>query len=120
MTVEKANLDDELALVGEHWSPRTVGRLNGYELKVVKAQGEFVWHAHADTDEVFLVLDGELTIDLPDTSVVLGPHDTVTVPRGVQHRPRAERETTLLLVEPADVVNTGDAGGGLTATPPER
>lgn len=117
MTVEKANLDEKLALFTEHWSPKTIGRLNDYELKVVKVQGEFVWHQHDDTDEVFLVLDGELTIDLPDTTVVLGPRETVTVPRGMQHRPRAERETTMLLIEPVGVVNTGEAGGDLTSTP---
>ena len=118
MTVQKVNLDEKLALFTEHWSPKTVGRLNDYELKIAKVRGEFVWHQHDDTDEVFLVLDGELTIDLPDgASVVLGPRDTVTVPRGMQHRPRAERETTIMLVEPTGVVNTGEAGGALTATP---
>lgn len=116
MTVGKVNLGDKLALFSEHWSPKTIGRLNNYALKVVKVQGEFVWHQHDDTDEVFLVLDGELTIDLPDTTVVLGPRETLTVPRGMQHRPCAQRETTILLIEPADVVNTGEAGGDLTAT----
>lgn len=117
MALQKVNLDDMLTRFSEHWSPKTVGRLNDYELKVVKVQGEFVWHQHDDTDEVFLVLDGELTIDLPDGAVTLGPRDTVTVPRGMQHRPRAEHETTVLLVEPSGVVNTGDAGGALTAQP---
>lgn len=117
MTVEKANLDEKLAMFTEHWSPKTIGRLNDYELKVVRVQGEFVWHQHDDTDEVFLVLDGELAIDLPGSTVVLGPRETVTVPRGMQHRPRAERETTMLLIEPTGVVNTGEAGGELTATP---
>ena len=117
MAVEKVNLDEKLALFREHWSPKTVGRLNDYELKVVKVQGEFVWHQHDDTDEVFLVLDGELIVDLPDGAVVLGPRDTVTVPRGMQHRPRAQQETTLVLIEPTGVVNTGEAGGALTAAP---
>lgn len=115
--MEKANLDEKLALFSEHWSPKTIGRLNDYELKVVKVHGEFVWHQHDDTDEVFLVLDGELSIDLPDKTVVLGPREAVTIPRGTQHRPRAEHETTMLLIEPSGVVNTGDAGGDLTATP---
>ena len=114
--MEKVNLNDKLALFSEYWSPKTIGRLNNYALKVVKVQGQFVWHQHDDTDEVFLVLDGELTIDLPDTTIVPGPRETLTVPRGMQHRPRAQRETTMLLIEPTDLVNTGEAGGDLTAT----
>jgi mannose-6-phosphate isomerase-like protein (cupin superfamily) len=117
MVVEKVNLDEKLALFSDHWSPKTVGRLNDYELKVVKVAGEFVWHQHDDTDEVFLVLDGELTIDLPDGTLVLGPRELATIPRGVQHRPRATQETTIMLIEPTGVVNTGEAGGPLTATP---
>jgi mannose-6-phosphate isomerase-like protein (cupin superfamily) len=93
------------------------GGLPDYELKVVKVEGEFVWHQHDDTDEVFLVLDGQLTIDLPGGEVVLGPRETATVPRGVQHRPRAQPGTSLLLIEPAGVINTGEAGGDLTAAP---
>ena len=85
--------------------------------KVVKVQGEFVWHQHDETDEVFLVLDGKLTIDTPDGAIVLGPRETVMIPRDVQHRPRAERETSILLIEPTGVVNTGEAGGPLTASP---
>ena len=117
MPLRKANIDEKLAQFTEHWAPRVVGRLNDYELKIVKVQGEFVWHQHDDTDEVFLVLDGQLTIDTPDGSVVLGPRETVTIPRGLRHRPRAERETALMLIEPAGVVNTGDAGGPLAAGP---
>jgi mannose-6-phosphate isomerase-like protein (cupin superfamily) len=117
MGTRKVNLDDMLSRFTEHWSPKTVGRLNDYEIKVVKVQGEFVWHQHDETDEVFLVLDGELTIDTPDGAVVLGPRETVTIPRGIRHRPRAERETSILLIEPTGVVNTGAAGGPLTAVP---
>ena len=91
-----------------------MARLNDYEIKVVKVQGEFVWHQHDDTDELFLVLDGELVIDLPDGPVTLGPRDVLTIPKGVRHRPRAERETSIVLIEPAGVVNTGDAGGPMT------
>lgn len=115
--VEKVNLDDKLALFSDYWSPKTIGRLNDYELKIVKVQGEFVWHQHDETDEVFLVLDGELTIDTPDGEVVLGPWEAVTIPQGMRHRPRAEYETSVLLIEPAGVVNTGDVGGTLTARP---
>jgi mannose-6-phosphate isomerase-like protein (cupin superfamily) len=117
MRIDKVNLDEMLGRFIEHWSPKTVGRLNDYELKVVKVQGEFVWHQHDETDEVFLVLDGELTIDTPDGSIVLGPRETVTIPRGVPHRPSAETEASILLIEPAGVVNTGEAGGPLTASP---
>jgi mannose-6-phosphate isomerase-like protein (cupin superfamily) len=117
MPIDKVSLTDKLAAFSEHWQPKIIGRLNDYELKIVKVQGEFVWHQHDDTDEVFLVLGGELTIDLPDGAVVLGPHETVTIPRGVRHRPRAGTETSLLLIEPAGVVNTGEAGGEMTATP---
>jgi len=118
MSIEPVHLDEKLALFTDHWSPKTVGRMNDYEVKLVKVLGEFVWHQHDDTDELFLVLVGELTIDLPEgRSVVLGPRQVLTVPRGVQHRPRAAVETSVLLLEPTGVVNTGEAGGGLTARP---
>ena len=117
MSPQKVNLDEKLAQFAEQWAPKIIGRLNGYELKVVKVQGEFVWHQHDDTDEVFLVLDGQLTIDIPDGAVVLGPRETVTIPRGMRHRPRAEQETALMIIEPAGVVNTGEAGGPLTSEP---
>ena len=114
MPIDKVNLDEKLAMFTDHWSPKIIGRLNDYELKIVKVQGEFVWHQHDDTDELFLVLGGELTIDLPDSTVVLGPQETVTIPRGVRHRPRAATETSLLLIEPAGVVNTGETHGPMT------
>jgi mannose-6-phosphate isomerase-like protein (cupin superfamily) len=117
MPVHKVNLDEKLAMFTEQWSPKIIGRLNDYDLKVVRIQGEFVWHQHDDTDELFLVIDGQLTIDLPDGAPVLGPRETVTIPRGMRHRPRAEAETTVLLIEPAGVVNTGEAGGAMTAAP---
>jgi mannose-6-phosphate isomerase-like protein (cupin superfamily) len=82
----------------------------------VKLQGEFTWHRHADTDEFFLVLDGRLTIQMRDRDVVLGPRKLFVVPRGVEHCPRADTETAVLLFEPGTVINTGDAGGELTAT----
>jgi mannose-6-phosphate isomerase-like protein (cupin superfamily) len=109
------DLAEKLSLFSEHWSPKVVARLNDYEIKVVKVQGEFVWHTHDDTDELFLVLDGELTIGLRDGDVVLGPGQLFVVPRGVEHRPTATGEVRALLVEPAGVVNTGSAGGELTA-----
>ena len=109
------NLRDKLARFHEHWSPRVVAQLNDYELKVVKVQGEFVWHRHADTDELFLVIDGRMAIELRDGRVELGPGELYVVPRGVEHRPVATGECHVLLVEPRGTVNTGDAGGAYTA-----
>ena len=109
------NVDVMLARFAEHWSPKTIARINDYDVRIVKVQGEFTWHQHADTDEFFLVLDGELTIGMRDRDVVLGPRELFVVPRGVEHCPRAEVETSVLLLEPSTVVNTGDAGGELTA-----
>jgi mannose-6-phosphate isomerase-like protein (cupin superfamily) len=115
MADSKVDLDRALASFTELWSPKLAARLNDYEVKLVKLEGEFVWHTHDDTDELFLVIDGELTIQLRDRDVVLGPHEMYVVPRGVEHCPRAERVTSVLLLEPGGVVNTGDAGGPLTA-----
>ena len=115
MADSKVDLDRALASFTELWSPKLAARLNDYEVKLVKLEGEFVWHTHDETDELFLVIDGELTIQLRDRDVVLGPHEMYVVPRGVEHCPRAERVTSVLLLEPGGVVNTGDAGGPLTA-----
>jgi len=110
------DLRDKLSLFSEHWSPKVVATMNDYEVKVVKVKGEFVWHSHADTDELFLVVDGTLTIQLPDGDVTLSPGQLFVVPRGVEHCPVAAEEASILLIEPAGVVNTGEAGGDLTAT----
>jgi mannose-6-phosphate isomerase-like protein (cupin superfamily) len=112
---EVVNLDECFARFSEQWTPKVVARLNDYEVKLVRVQGEFVWHDHADTDELFLVLDGELTIQLRDRDVHLGPGELYVVPRGVEHCPRADGEVRALLLEPHGVVNTGAAGGPLTA-----
>jgi mannose-6-phosphate isomerase-like protein (cupin superfamily) len=109
------NLAAKLALISEHWSPRTVATVNDYDVRLVKVKGEFVRHHHADTDEFFLVVDGELTIRLDDGDVVLKPGEMYVVPAGVYHQPYAENDTSVLIFEPSDVVNTGDAGGELTA-----
>jgi mannose-6-phosphate isomerase-like protein (cupin superfamily) len=113
--VDSINLAAKLALIGEYWSPRTVATLNDYDVRLVKVHGEFVRHRHVDTDEFFLVLDGELTIRTDDGDVVLRPGEAYVVPAGVYHQPRAATETAILLFEPRQVVNTGDAGGALTA-----
>lgn len=104
-----------LASITDHWSPRRLTSVNDYDLKVVKVLGDFVWHTHPDTDELFLVVSGELVIQLRDRDVVLGPDEVFVVPRGVEHCPRAEQEVELVLLEPTGTVNTGDAGGPLTA-----
>ena len=102
------NLAEKLSTFTTHWSPRIVGQFNGHDLMVVKVLGEFVWHNHPDTDDFFMVLSGELTIDLPGGAVTLKPGEVFVVPKGVQHRPRAAIETHLLLIEPAGTPNTGD------------
>lgn len=109
------NFADHLSRLTEHWSPRVIAELNDYRFKLAKLKGDFVWHSHDDTDEAFIVLAGRLVIDLRDGAVELGPGEMYVVPRGTEHCPRAEGECHVLLVEPAGVVNTGDAGGELTA-----
>lgn len=109
------NLDERFGRFDQQWSPKVVARLNDYEVKVVRLQGEFVWHSHEDTDELFLVIDGELTIQLRDGDIVLRPGELFVVPKGVEHCPRAEHEVRAVLLEPSGVVNTGGAGGELTA-----
>lgn len=102
-------------LIDDLWSPRVIAEMNDYQFKVVRIQGDFVWHSHADTDEAFYVLDGELRIDFRDGSVELGPGDLYVVPRGVEHKPFAAQEVRMMLIEPRGVKNTGDEGGELTA-----
>ncbi|MEU9328340.1 cupin domain-containing protein [Streptomyces canus] len=108
------NLADKLAQFSELWSQKKVAVLNDYEVKLAKLKGEFVWHTHEDTDELFLVISGRLTIQLRDGDVVLGPGELFVVPRGVEHCPLAEEETAILLFEPAGTINTGDVGGPMT------
>ena len=104
-----------LGSFSEHWTPKVVARLNDHEIKVVRISGEFVWHTHDDTDELFLVLDGELTIRLRSGDVTLRPGQLFVVPRGVEHCPVAVGEVQAVLIDPYGVVNTGSAGGPLTA-----
>jgi mannose-6-phosphate isomerase-like protein (cupin superfamily) len=110
------DLADKLGLFSEHWSPKVVARLNDYEIKLAKLKGEFVWHTHDDTDELFLVIDGDLTIQLRDGDVVVRPGQLYVVPRGTEHCPIAEGDVAVMLIEPEGVVNTGSSGGDLTAT----
>ena len=112
---DKVNLAEKLALLQAPYQPGIVGYLNDYKLQIVKAEGPFVWHKHDDTDDFFLVVSGRLTIQLRDRDIELEAGELFVVPRGVEHKPYAEREVTLLLVEPRGVVNTGSAGGERTA-----
>lgn len=112
---EPVNLAEKLTRFSELWSPRIVATMNDYEFKVVKLRGDFTWHDHPDTDEVFLVLDGFMTIEMRDRTVTLRAGELFVVPKGVEHCPHAEEECHALVVEPGGVVNTGDAGGELTA-----
>lgn len=105
---DKVDLREKLASFDEVWAPRTVARLNDYDVMVAKAKGEFVWHAHEETDDFFLVLEGTLTVRLRDREVVLHPGELFVVPRGVEHRPYAEEEAHVLLIEPRGTPNTGD------------
>ncbi|MBV6288759.1 cupin domain-containing protein [Pseudomonas aegrilactucae] len=109
------NLIHKLSLFREQWTPKVVAEMNDYQFKVVRLQGDFVWHAHADTDEAFFVVQGTLRIDFRDSSVVLGSGDLYVVPKGVEHKPYAETEVQLMLVEPRGVLNTGEQGGDRTA-----
>ena len=105
---EAIHTTEKLATFSEHWTPKIVGAFNGHDLMAVKVKGEFVWHDQADTDDFFMVLKGALRTDLPDGAVTLNEGDIYVVPKGVQHRPVAEEEAHLLLIEPAGTPNTGD------------
>jgi len=109
------NLQEKLSKISEHWSPRIIAQMNDYHLKLAKVQGEFVWHNHPETDEVFLVVKGQLDIHLPDGKVTLSEGEMYVVPKGVEHKPVAEDECHILLIEPAGTVNTGETVNERTA-----
>ncbi|UTD54613.1 cupin domain-containing protein [Halomonas sp. MS1] len=115
MQSDVVNLSEKFSKFAEHWSPRVVAEMNDYQIKLAKFQGDFVWHDHKDTDEVFLVVKGAMGIELRDGTVHLSEGEIYVVPRGVEHRPFAEDECHVLLIEPQGVVNTGDSGGELRA-----
>lgn len=113
--ISAINITGKLALFSEHWRPKVIAQMNDYQFKVVKVQGDFVWHSHADTDETFIVVSGRLRIDLRDGHIDLGPGEMAVIPKGVEHKPCAVEETHLMLVEPCGVPNTGDQGGERSA-----
>lgn len=115
MTYSPINFQDKLAKFSDHWAPRVIAEMNDYQFKLVKLQGEFVWHSHADTDETFLLLEGEMAIAFRDGEVNLSAGEMFVVPKGVEHKPIATQECKVLLIEPRGVVNTGDADSSLTA-----
>jgi mannose-6-phosphate isomerase-like protein (cupin superfamily) len=109
------NFADKFKLFNDHWAPRVIGELNDYQFKLVKVQGDFVWHKHDDTDEAFIVLKGCLRIDFRDSYVEFNPGEMYVVRKGIEHKPSAEQEVEMLLIEPGGVVNTGDEQNDLTA-----
>ena len=115
MKYPSINFEDKLAKFSEHWSPKIIAQMNDYHFKIVKVQGEFVWHDHPETDEVFIVLRGKLEIQFRDGKVVLDEGEMFVVPKGVEHKPVAKEECHLLLVEPAGTVNTGEIVNERTA-----
>ena len=108
-TLQPINFANKLSLFDEHWAPRVVAEMNDYQFKLVKIEGEFVWHSHADTDETFIVLDGSIDIEFRDGSVQLQAGEMYVVPKGVEHKPVAAKVAHLLLIEPVGVRNTGDS-----------
>ena len=112
--MEKVNIHQKLSLFNDHWNPRIVGELNGQHVKLVKIKGEFVWHHHNDEDELFYVISGEFDMEFRDRIVTIGENEFIVVPKGVEHRPVALEEASVMLFEPASTINTGNAGGTLT------
>ena len=115
MNYAAINFAEKLAKVSQHWSPKIICQLNDYHFKLVKVQGDVVWHSHAETGEVFVVLDGEMRIDFRDGRVGLKAGEMFVVPKGKEHEPFAQKECNIMLVEPAGTINTGNTGGDLTA-----
>ena len=115
MNYTPTNLGKKFALFDEQWQPKVIAEMNDYQFKVVKLKGDFVWHDHKDTDETFIVIEGDLRIDFRDGAVHVRADEMFVVPKGVEHKPYAEDEVKLMLIEPRGVLNTGHAGGERTA-----
>ena len=116
MLSDKINLKEKLSKFNKHWTPRIIAEMNDYQFKIAKIKGEFIWHDHKDTDETFIVIEGKMSIQFRDGMVELSKGEMFVVPKGVEHKPSAENECKILVVEPKGVINTGDAGGDLTIT----
>lgn len=116
MIKKKINLKDKFSKFTKRWAPRVIAEMNNYQFKVAKIKGEFVWHDHKDTDETFIVIEGEMSIKFRDGEVKLTKGEMLVVPKGVEHKPCADEECKILVVEPRGVINTGEAGGEFTMT----
>ena len=114
--MKKINLEEKFAMFNEHWTPKIITELNDYQIKIVKVEGDFVWHDHSDTDEFFLIIEGTLFIEFEGETMELNAGELYVVPKGVQHRPYALEECKVMLIEPRGVVNTGEAESDLTAS----
>ena len=114
--MKKINLEEKFAMFNEHWTPKIITELNDYQIKIVKVEGDFVWHDHSETDEFFLVIEGTLFIEFEGETMKLNAGELYVVPKGVQHRPYALEECKVMLIEPRGVVNTGEAESDLTAS----
>lgn len=115
MNLNSINFKEKFEKFSDTWSPRVIAEMNNYQFKLVKIQGDFVWHQHDDTDETFIVLEGEMKIDTADGPITLEKGEMYVIPKGVKHKPYAESECQIMVIEPKGVVNTGEAGGDLTA-----
>ena len=116
MAYKAINFQEKFNLFAELWEPKVVAEMNNYQIKIVKLRGDFVWHDHQDTDEAFIVVQGDLRIDFRDGAVMVGPGEMFVVPKGLEHKPFAENEVKLMLIEPRGVLNTGHEAGERTAT----
>jgi len=114
--MKKINLEEKFAMFNEHWTPKIISELNDYQIKIVKVEGDFVWHDHSNTDEFFFVIEGTLFIEFEGETMELNAGELYVVPKGVQHRPYALEECKVMLIEPRGVVNTGEAKSNLTAS----
>jgi mannose-6-phosphate isomerase-like protein (cupin superfamily) len=115
MVTEAINITDKFSKFTDLWSPKVIARMNDYHFKLARIKGEFIWHSHQETDEVFIVIAGEMRIDFRDSRVELKKGEMFVVPKGVEHKPIAEQECQIMLIEPVGTLNTGDVGGEMTA-----
>jgi len=118
--IEKINLQEKFSKFSDHWSPKVIGQLNHQQVKVVKLQGDFVWHSHENEDELFMVIDGSFTMELRDKTIEVHEGELIIIPRGVEHRPVAKEEVSILLFEPGTIVNTGEVRNQLTVDNPDH
>ena len=114
MKITKINLKEKYSKFSKHWSPRIITEMNDYQFKIAKIKGEFIWHDHKDTDETFIVMEGEMNMKFKDGNVILNEGEMIVVPKGVKHKPCAKNECKILVIEPRGVINTGDEINDLT------